>query len=79
MAYNLTHNEFNDEKVVLTGHVGVGKSTLFLRFKDGEFVEDADRQVNLASSAEYTKTLKNGHKVSRCISSLFARVPTSFY
>ena len=66
MADNLTQNQLNDEKVVLIGHVGVGKSTLFLRFKDGEFVEDADRQVNIASSAEHTKILKNGLKVSRC-------------
>ena len=85
MADNLTYNELNDGKVVLTGHVGVGKSTLFLRFKDdGKFVEDADRQINIASSAEHTKTLKNGvrRKVSRCTLNLFYRPgigSTSFF
>jgi GTPase SAR1 family protein len=61
---DLTQNQLNDAKVVLIGHVGVGKSTLFLRFKEGRFVEDADAQVNMDTLAEHTKELGSGVKVN---------------
>lgn len=33
-------DDFPHDKVILVGNCGVGKTTLFLRFKDKQFVED---------------------------------------
>lgn len=38
----ITFVDFPQDKVTLAGNCGVGKTTLFLRFKTGRFVDDVD-------------------------------------
>ncbi len=43
------------DKVVLVGDVGIGKTTLFMRFKTGEFIEHTTHNPRLG---EYHKKWK---------------------
>ena len=53
-----------DDKVVLIGHAGVGKSSLFTRLKDpGKFIEGDDVPIT-TQEAHYQKTYANGTSVS---------------
>jgi GTPase SAR1 family protein len=50
-------------KVILCGEYGVGKTTLFVRFKDDQFMADADDVCHDYASRTYTV---NGKKVMVC-------------
>lgn len=59
------------DKVVLVGDVGVGKTTMFMRFKKGEFVEGATHNPR---EGEHFKTWRTGDREV----SVSAWVPSSF-
>lgn len=48
-------------KVILVGISGVGKSTLFLRIRDGKFYTDTDRRM--PDFIDKTITIKNNQTV----------------
>lgn len=55
-----------DDKVVLIGHAGVGKSSLFTRFKyPDKFIEGDDVAIT-AQEAQHQKKYPNGTSVSGC-------------
>ena len=46
-------------KVILTGDIGVGKSSIFVRYRDGTFVESMEGTIGLD---QLTKTLMIGNQ-----------------
>lgn len=60
--------ESPSDKVVLVGDVGVGKTTLFMRFMTGEFVENTTHNPRLG---EYHKkwSLNDGEVSVSCVAS----------
>lgn len=64
MADPMEHT--NDDKVVLIGHAGVGKSSLFTRFKyPDKFIEGDDVAIT-AQEAQHSKKYPNDTSVSVC-------------
>lgn len=53
-----------DDKVVLIGHAGVGKSALFTRLKDPDKFVEGDDVAITAQEAHYQRKYANGSSVS---------------
>ena len=69
----ITFVDFPQDKVTLAGNCGVGKTTLFLRFKTGQFVDDVE---SVHTEGEFRKYWPlEGEQVSV---SLFYRGYSSF-
>ena len=64
MAAQNTDGAEVKDKVVLIGHVDVGKTSLFLRLKEGKFHEDAEKVVMKQRDALFTKIFDNGSQIT---------------
>ena len=54
--YNNSSAE-KEPRVLLVGDIGVGKSSIFNRFKTGQFIEDCSWERPTRPESEYTKCI----------------------